>query len=151
MDSIWIKLLEIFAAPATLIFGAVATILVRVIQIQGATLVDRKLAASQKKLQMSSDSQETLKAICRVAVSSAQQRFKSGVIKDKADKKPFAYTLAKAMRDDAGIIYDDTLLSEMIEGMLWDGVNGPNVTTTTTTTSSPPSTTSSQSSGMVPG
>lgn len=125
MDSVWVTVLQIIAAPATLIFGALATLAVQLIKIQS----DKIIAA---KLKLTNDTLDIMNVICRNAVQAAQQLQKAGQI---TDKKAYAVEFARRIRDEKGIKFNDVMLDALVESLVWDTFNSPTTTTTTTTTS----------------
>ena len=130
MDSTVItKILEILAAPLALILGALATVWVQLIQINGRKIVAAKLGISNDELAHATQ-------ICQVAVSAAQQLYKAGKI---ADRKAYALDMAKQMRDAADLkTITDDFISHIIEAQVWDNISGPAIVAATLATTTNP-------------
>ena len=141
MDSVWVTVLQIIAAPATLIFGALATLAVQLIKIQS----DKIVAA---KLKLSGDTLDVMNQICRNAVQAAEQEKKAGHI---TDKKAYAMVFAQRIRDENKINFNDVMLDALIDSLVWDTFSTPSTTTTTTTTSPSSSTSTTVSPESVVG
>lgn len=139
-NSVWVTILQIIAAPATLIFGALATLAVQLIRIQS----DKIIAA---KLKLTSDTMDVMNQICKNAVQASEQLYKA---KQITDRKAYAVEFARRIRDEKGINFNDVLLDALVESLVWDTFSTPTVTTTTTTTSPSSSTSTSTAPEPIP-
>lgn len=120
MEQVWIQILEIIAAPLGLILGALATVWVSVIKINGEKLIAAKLKVSQDEL-------AHVQAICRASMLSAGQMYKSGQI---TDRKAFAMDMALKMRDADKLTTPDSMIAHLIETEIGDPDNAPTPATT---------------------
>lgn len=118
MPEVWIKILEIVAAPLTLILGALAAVWVQVIQIKGNQLIAAKLGVKRDEFAHAND-------ICATACSAAEQLFKAGKI---VDRQAYASEMAKQERDADHLSTTDAFIDHYIEGKVWDNFSAPGIT-----------------------